>query len=90
MNPDFMKSYFTIKEIAYCLRNGNILKIPSAHSTCYGTNSVLFRACLVWNELVFLLNKVNHSLNLNLILKFKKKLTAPAKFAFYNFMVNID
>ena len=26
INPDFMKSYFTIKEIAYCLRNGNFWK----------------------------------------------------------------
>ena len=37
-----------------------------------------------------MLNKVNHSLNLNPILKFLKKLTAPAKFAVYNFMVNSD
>ena len=51
LNPDFMKSYFTIKEIPYCLRNGNFLKIPSARSTRYGTNPILFRACLVWNKL---------------------------------------
>ena len=50
LNPDFMKSYFT-KEIPYCLRNGNFLKIPSARSTHDGTNSILFRACLVWNKL---------------------------------------
>ena len=42
LNPDFMKSYFTIKEIPYCLQNGNFLKIPSARSTHYGTNSILF------------------------------------------------
>ena len=46
MNPDLMKSYFTIKEIPCCLQYGNILKIPSARSTCCGTNSILFRACL--------------------------------------------
>ena len=51
LNPDFMKSYFTIKEIPYCLQNGIFLKIPSARSTRYGTNSILFRACLVWNKL---------------------------------------
>ena len=51
MNPDLMKSYFTIKEIPCCLQHGNILKIPSARSTCCGTNSILFRACLVWNKL---------------------------------------
>ena len=53
LNPDFMKSYFTIKEIPYCLQNGNFLKIPSACSTRYGTNSILFRACLGWNKLPF-------------------------------------
>ena len=37
INPDFKKSYFTIKDIPYCLRNEIFLKIPSA--------------CLVWNEL---------------------------------------
>ena len=48
---DFMKSDFTIKEIPYCLRNGTFLKKSSALSTSYGTNSILFRACLVWNKL---------------------------------------
>ena len=51
INADFMKSCFTIKEIPYWLQNGNFLKMPSARSTRYGTNSILFRACLVWNEL---------------------------------------
>ena len=26
INPDFMNSYFTLKEIPYCLRNGNFLE----------------------------------------------------------------
>ena len=38
INLDYMKSYFTIKEISNCLRNGNLLKIPSARATHYGTN----------------------------------------------------
>ena len=50
-NQDFMKSYFPIKDIPYCLRNGIFLKIPSVRSSHYGTNSILFRACLVWNKL---------------------------------------
>ena len=33
INPDFMKSFFTIKEILNCLRNGSVLKKPSARST---------------------------------------------------------
>ena len=44
INPDFLKSYFTIKEIPYCLRNGNFLKISSTCSKPYGTNSTVFRA----------------------------------------------
>ena len=42
LNADFMKSYFKIKEIPYCFRNGNFLKILSARSTPYRTNSILF------------------------------------------------
>ena len=51
INSDFVKSYFTIKEIPYCLRHKIFLKIPSAISTHYGTNSILFRESLVWNKL---------------------------------------
>ena len=40
VNPDFMKSYFPIKEIPYSLRNGSVLKIPPTRSTYYGTNSI--------------------------------------------------
>ena len=35
VNPDFMKNYFSIKEILYSLRNDNVLKIPSTRSTYY-------------------------------------------------------
>ena len=38
INPDFMKSHFTIKEILYCLQNGRFLKISLARSTRYGSN----------------------------------------------------
>ena len=39
--------------MSYCLRNGSFLKKPSACSTRYGTNSILFQACLEWNKLPF-------------------------------------
>ena len=45
-----MKSCFIIKETPYCLQNGNVLKVPSASSTRYGINSILFRAYLVWKK----------------------------------------
>ena len=45
-----MKNYVSIKEIPYSLRNGSALKISSARSTFYGTNSIHFRACLLWNK----------------------------------------
>ena len=51
VNPDFMKDYFSIKEMLYSVRNGSVLKIPSTRSTYYGTNSIHFRACLLWNKL---------------------------------------
>ena len=51
VNPDFMKNYFSIKEIPYSLKNGSVLKIPSTRSTYCGTNSIHFRACLSRNKL---------------------------------------
>ena len=37
-NPNFIKNYFSIKEITHSLRNRNVLKIPSKRSTYYGSN----------------------------------------------------
>ena len=50
INPDFMKPYFKMKEMPYNLQNGYALKLPSTNSTYYGVNSVLLRACLLWNQ----------------------------------------
>ena len=51
LSPEFIKPFFTVKELPYNLRNGHILNLPSARTTYYGPNSVLFRACQVWNNL---------------------------------------
>ena len=46
-----MWSYFVFKNITYNIRKGPLLRLPAAKSTSYGINSVLFRACLLWNSL---------------------------------------
>ena len=51
LNPKFMCSFFTHKEIPYNLRKGQVLSLPPARSTYYGTNSVHFRGSLIWNNL---------------------------------------
>ena len=51
LNPKFMWLYFVFKNITYNIRNGPLLRLPSAKSTSYGINSVLFRACLLLNSL---------------------------------------
>ena len=53
----------------YNLRNGCALKLPSANSTYYGINSVLFKACLMWNRLPVSVKQSRHYLNSNLKLK---------------------
>ena len=50
-SPKITKPYFPVKEIPYNLRNGHILNLPSAQTTIYGSNSILFRACQVRNKL---------------------------------------
>ena len=51
LNPNFMRSFFTHKEIPYNIRKGKLLSLPPARSTYYGTNSVHFRGSLIWNNL---------------------------------------
>ena len=51
LNPKFMCSFSTHKEIPYNLRKGQVLSLSPARSTYYGTNSVLFRGSLIWNNL---------------------------------------
>ena len=51
LNPKFMCSFFTHKEIPYNLRKGQVLSLPPARSTYYGTNSVHFRGSLIWSNL---------------------------------------
>ena len=45
------KNLFTVKEIPDNLCNGHILNLQLAPTTYYGTNSIFFRACQVWNNL---------------------------------------
>ena len=42
LNPHFMRDYFKTIFFPYDLRQGNTLHLPSAHSTRYGINSLLF------------------------------------------------
>ena len=51
LNPKFICSFFTHKEILYNLRKGQVLLLPPARSTYYGTNSVHFQGSLIWSNL---------------------------------------
>ena len=51
LNPKFMCSFFTHKEIPYNLRKGQVLPLPPARSTYYGTNSVHFRGSIIRSNL---------------------------------------
>ena len=51
LNPEFVWLYFVFKNKTYNIRKGPLLRSPAAKSTSYSINSVLFRACLIWNSL---------------------------------------
>ena len=53
LGPKFIELFFTVTEISYNLRNRYILNQQLARTVYYGTNSVLFRACQLWNNLSF-------------------------------------
>ena len=51
LNPSFMSDLFVRKESPYNLRKSNLLKLPEAKSSEYGTDSVFFQGSLFWNSL---------------------------------------
>ena len=51
LNPEFMWSYFTHKDMPYNFRKGPTLGLPKTHSFYYFTNAVHFRDSLIWNNL---------------------------------------
>ena len=51
LSPEFIKPFFTVKQLPYNLHDRHMLNLPSPQTTYYGTNSIRFRACQVWNNL---------------------------------------
>ena len=51
LNPEFMKALFSPKPVRYSLRNQNLLSLPSAKSSRFGTQSFIFRGSLLWNNI---------------------------------------
>ena len=49
LSSEFIKPFFY--KVLYNLGNGHVLNLPLARTNFYGTNSILFRACQVWNKL---------------------------------------
>ena len=47
LNPQFMWSFFTHKDITYNLRKGPFLGLPKTHSFYYGTYAIHFRGSLI-------------------------------------------
>ena len=50
-NPQLMWDLYQIKNIPYNLRGQLLIKLPSARSNTYGTNSLLFKSSILWNTL---------------------------------------
>ena len=51
LDPEFMWSYFTHKDMPFHLRKGPILDLPKTYSFYYGTNAIHFSGSLIWNNL---------------------------------------
>ena len=66
LNPEFMQSYFTHKNMPYSFRKGPTLGLPKTHAFYYGTNAVRFRGSLVWNNLPVVVKTRNSSFEFKL------------------------
>ena len=51
LNPKYLWDMFCEKPLSYNLRAKTLLKLPKTYSVTYGTNSLHFKACLLWNSL---------------------------------------
>ena len=51
LNPEFLQTLFVRKQLGYNLRRGNLLSLPRATTTSFGTSSFIFRGSLLWNSL---------------------------------------
>ena len=49
LNPEFMWNMFENKDVSFSLRRGKLLTLPEKKIA--GTNDLVFRACLAWNNL---------------------------------------
>ena len=49
-NPSFLWDLFSRKEVYYNLRIKDILTLPRALTTSFGTNSITFRGSILWNS----------------------------------------
>ena len=49
--PLIVKELFTLKQPSHILRNKYTIQLPSARSTTFGTNSLVFKGSIIWNTL---------------------------------------
>ena len=79
LSPEFTKPFLKVKELPYNLRNGHILILPSARTTYYRTNSILFRACQVSNNLPLSIKRSESLLEFKTIIKTLKNIKCLCK-----------
>ena len=60
LNPRLMCYFFTHKEIPCNIRQCQVLSLPPARSTYYGTNSVPFGGSLIWSYLPSYIHLAKH------------------------------
>ena len=69
-NPELMWGLFNLKNISYNLRGKLLLRLPTARTVTYGTNSLIFKASILWNCLP---NKFKSSESVSLFKNIIKK-----------------
>ena len=83
LNQSFMSELFIRKEQRYNLRISNLLKLPRAKTSKYGTFSVFFQGCLFWNSLP---DHVKSMINVTAFKKKFGKYTGISKFNIPGFL----
>ena len=68
VSPPIMQEFFDLKVTPYSLRNNNILRLPKANTSRYGTEVLCFKGSIIWSTVP------NRYKNLNSLDKFKQQI----------------
>ena len=75
-----MKNFFELKNTRYDLRSKQLLKLPEASTSRYGTLALCFKGSLIWNTVPNKIKNIDNNKDFKKHIKEWKPITCSCKF----------